>query len=170
MRQVQGVKARIFGGISPSVPFHEPQGTRRAGGYNSHPSSSILLPVEGRRKKPAGVSRNIGGSGGQGANRSGNSLPVEGRGRKPAGAAFHKAVHGHVRVPSTKPCNLAKSARIGAATTTASVSVGTSTRPRRLFFGITGANKFPDGGDFRFAVDAVVLGKFTPEDVEAGGL
>ena len=72
---VQGDKARIFGEISPSVPFHEPQGTRRGGGYNSHPSSSILLPVEGRRKKPADVSRNIGGSGGQGANRSGESHP-----------------------------------------------------------------------------------------------
>ncbi len=62
---------------------YEPQGTRRAGGYHSHPSSSILLPVEGRRKKPADVSRNIGGSGGQGANLSGESLPVEGRGKKP---------------------------------------------------------------------------------------
>ncbi len=53
-------------------PHPEPQGTRRAGGYNSHPSSSILLPVEGRMKKPADVSRNIGGSGGQGANFRGN--------------------------------------------------------------------------------------------------
>ncbi len=50
---VQGDKARIFGGILPSVPFHEPQGTRREGGEHSHPSPSIPLPVEGRGKSPS---------------------------------------------------------------------------------------------------------------------
>ncbi len=84
---------------SPTIPPHEPQGTRREEGYHSHPSSSILLPVEGRRKKPADVSRNIGGSGGQGANLSGESLPVEGRGKSQSSDLGKLGVHG----PDARP-------------------------------------------------------------------